>query len=162
MAGGKGSRMGTSEKMLLTINGERIIDTVIKTLQNQNFSISLCISKNTGFLDGYKSLKIIKGHGDYAEDLKYAVTMCSLPVLVIPSDVIFPAEILPDFIERSFSLDTGIATLIVNGKLSGISIFFRKPGKGNLPYENVEMSMEDFFNLNYPDDYKRAEQYFKK
>lgn len=162
MAGGKGSRMGTREKMLLEINGGKIIDAIIKTLQNQNFNIQLCISENTKFLDGYRSIITIKGHGNYAEDLKYAISMCSLPVLIVPSDVIFPSDMLSDFIEKSFSLDTGIATLVVNGELSGISIFFRKPETGDLPYKNIEVSSKDFFNLNYPENYRKAVEYFEK
>lgn len=162
MAGGKGSRMGTGEKMLLEINGERVIDTIIKTLKHQNFTISLCISDNTEFLNVYESVRIIKGYGNYAKDLSYAISMCSLPVLIVPSDVIFPSDMLSDFIEKSFSLDTGIATLVVNGELSGISIFFRKPETGDLPYKNIEVSSKDFFNLNYPEDYRKAVEYFEK
>jgi len=162
MAGGKGSRMGTEKKMLLEINGEKVIGNIIKTLKDQNFTISLCISENTKFLDGYRSIRTINGHGNYAEDLNYAISMCSLPVLIVPSDVIFPRYMLYDFVEKAFSLDTAIATLIVNGMLSGISIFFRKPETGNLPYKNIEVYSKDFFNLNYPEDYRKAVKYFEK
>ena len=162
MAGGKGSRMCTAEKLFLPINCEKIIDAIIKILQNQNFNISLCISENTKFLDGYHSLRTIMGEGNYASDLNYAIKMCSLPVLIVPSDVIIPPDMINDFIKRTSSLDTAIATLVVNNKLSGISMFFRKPETGNLPYKNIEILRDDFFNLNYPDDYKKALQRFEK
>ena len=162
MAGGKGSRMGTAEKMFLQINGEKIIDAIIKILQNQNFNISLCISENTKFLDRYHSLNTIMGQGNYASDLNYAIKTCTLPVLIVPSDVIIPHDMIHDFVKSAFSMDTAIATLVVNNQLSGISMFFRKPETGNLPYKNIEILRDDFFNLNYPDDYKKALQRFGK
>ncbi|ARD85183.1 NTP transferase domain-containing protein [Ferroplasma acidiphilum] len=162
MAGGKGSRMGTAEKMLLKVNGEKVIDAIIKILQNLNFNISLCISENTRFLDGYHSLRTIMGQGDYALDLNYAIKTCSLPVLIVPSDVIIKPDMIHDFVTSASSLDTAIATLIVNNKLSGISMFFKKPETGNLPYKNIEILRDDFFNLNCPDDYKKALHRFEK
>ena len=82
MAGGTGSRMGTSKKMFLEINGEKIIDRVVRILHRQNFRISLCISENTLFLQEYPEVRIVMGKGSYAEDLSFAVGMCSLPVLL--------------------------------------------------------------------------------
>ena len=162
MAGGTGSRMGTSKKMLLEINGEKIIDRVVRILHSQNFRISLCISENTLFLHEYPEVRIVMGKGSYAEDLSFAVGMCSLPVLVVPADVIFSPEMIENFIEQSISLETGIVTLMVNNKLSGISIFFKNPGNENLPYRNIKIEREDFFNLNFPEDYRRAIEYLEK
>ena len=116
----------------------------------------------TKFLDGYNSLRTIMGQGNYASDLNYAIKSCSLPVLIVPSDVIIPPNMIHDFVKRASSMETAIATLVVNNKLSGISMFFRKPETGNLPYKNIEILRDDFFNLNYPDDYKIALQSFEK
>jgi GTP:adenosylcobinamide-phosphate guanylyltransferase len=162
MAGGQGTRMGTSKKMLLKINGKPVIDIVLEVLQQTRFRISLCISGNTGFLEGYGNVRILKGTGNYAEDLKYALDMCSMPVLVVPADALFSPDILTEFTKKARGFHKGIATLLVNGKISGISMFFENPKNEELPYTNIKIIHEGFFNLNYPEDYKKAMDYFEK
>ncbi len=161
MAGGVGSRMGTCKKMLLEINGEKIIDMIVKQLKEQNFRVSMCISKNTEFLDYYPEVAKFYGKGNYTEDLKYAISQCSLPVLVISADLIFPTDLLYKFIKKADLTGTGVATLIVNGELSGISMFFEKPEDENLQYKNINISTSGFFNLNRKEDYEKAVKYYK-
>ena len=60
------------------------------------------------------------------------------------------------------TVSTDIATLKINGELSGISIFFKNPGNENLPYRNIKIEREDFFNLNFPEDYRKAIEYLEK
>ena len=162
MAGGRGTRMGNNKKMLLEINGKPALYRIIDSLKELGFSVNICISKNTEFLSDVGGVSIITGTGDYSGDLKYSLKLCSIPTLVLPADVIFSRSLLEKFIELSGTVRTGIATLKVNGDLSGISIFFERPEDKELSYTNIEISDNSFFNLNYQDDYIRAKQYFKQ
>ncbi len=162
MAGGRGTRMGNNKKMLLEINGKSVLYRIIDLLKQMGFRVNICISKNTEFLSDVEGVNIITGTGDYSEDLKYSLGLCSMPALVLPADVIFSVKLLKNFIELSSTISTGIATLKVNGELSGISIFFKRPENKELSYTNIEISDNSFFNLNYPEDYIKAQEYFKQ
>ena len=162
MAGGRGSRMGNNKKMLLNINGVPVLYRIIASLREAGFKVNICITKNTEFLSDIEGANIITGTGNYADDLKYSLGLCSVPALVLPADVIFSRNLLKSFIELSDKVRTDIATLKVNSELSGISIFFRRPEDKELSYTNIEIEDKSFFNLNYQDDYIRARQYFKQ
>jgi GTP:adenosylcobinamide-phosphate guanylyltransferase len=162
MAGGRGTRMGNNKKMLLEIDGKSILYRIIDLLKQMGFRVNICISKNTQFLSYVEGVNIITGTGDYSEDLKYSLELCSIPALVLPADVIFSRNLLEKFIELHYTVKTGIATLKVNGELSGISIFFKRPENKELSYTNIEISDNSFFNLNYPEDYIKAREYFKQ
>ncbi|WMT50996.1 MAG: NTP transferase domain-containing protein [Ferroplasma sp.] len=162
MAGGKGSRMGNVKKMLLNINGMPVLYGIIASLKDAGFKINICITKNTEFLSDIKGTNIIVGTGNYADDLRYSLGLCSVPALILPADVIFSKNLLNIFIGLSDNVRTDIATLKVNGELSGISIFFKRPEDTELSYTNIEIEDNSFFNLNYPNDYIRARQYFKQ
>jgi GTP:adenosylcobinamide-phosphate guanylyltransferase len=161
MAGGTGSRMGTNKKMLLEINGNKVVDLIIKQLRHENFEISLCISKNTLFLDNYPGVRIFYGKGNYAEDLKNSISRCQLPVMVISADLVIPPDLLKNFMEKAKMVDSGIATLVVNKELSGISMFFEVPENNSLKYTNINITSKGFFNLNRQNDYKKAIKYYK-
>ena len=162
MAGGRGSRMGNNKKMLLNINGVPVLYRIIASLREAGFKVNICITKNTEFLSDIEGTNIITGTGNYSDDLKYSLGLCSVPALVLPADVIFSRNLLKSFIELSDKVRTDIATLKVNSELSGISIFFRRPEDKELSYTNIEIEDKSFFNLNYQDDYIRARQYFKQ
>ena len=162
MAGGRGSRMGNNKKMLLNINGVPVLYRIIASLRGAGFKVNICITKNTEFLSDIEGTNIITGTGNYADDLKHSLGLCSVPALVLPADVIFSRNLLKSFIELSDKVRTDIATLKVNSELSGISIFFRRPEDKELSYTNIEIEDKSFFNLNYQDDYIRARQYFKQ
>ena len=162
MAGGRGSRMGNNKKMLLNINGVPVLYRIIASLREAGFKVNICITKNTEFLSDIEGANIITGTGNYADDLKYSLGLCSVPALVLPADVIFSRNLLKSFIELSDKVRTDIATLKVNSELSGISIFFRRPEDKELSYTNIEIEDKSFFNLNYQDDYIKARQYFKQ
>ena len=148
--------------MLLEINGKSVLYRIIDILKELGFRVNICISKNTKFLSDVKGVNIITGTGNYSEDVKYSLELCSIPAFVLPADVIFSEKLLKKFIELSDTVTTDIATLKVNGELSGISIFFKTPENKELSYTNFEILDNSFFNLNYPDDYIRAQQYFKQ
>ena len=162
MAGGRGSRMGNNKKMLLNINGVPVLYRIIASLREAGFKVNICITKNTEFLSDIEGANIITGTGNYADDLKYSLGLCSVPALVLPADVIFSRNLLKSFIELSDKVRTDIATLKVNSELSGISIFLKKPEDKELSYTNIEIEDKSFFNLNYQDDYIKARQYFKQ
>ena len=134
MAGGRGSRMGNNKKMLLNINGVPVLYRIIASLREAGFKVNICITKNTEFLSDIEGTNIITGTGNYADDLKYSLGLCSVPALVLPADVIFSRNLLKSFIELSDKVRTDIATLKVNSELSGISIFFRRPEDKELSY----------------------------
>ena len=162
MAGGKGLRMGNNKKMLLEVENRPVLYRIIALLREMEFKVNICISKNTEFLSNIEGTNIITGTGNYANDLKYSLGLCSVPALVLPADVIFSRNLLKSYIELSYKVRTDIATLKVNGELSGISIFFKRPEDKELSYTNIEIEDKSFFNLNYQDDYIRARQYFKQ
>ena len=162
MAGGKGSRMGNNKKMLLKINGEPVLYKIIASLKDLGFMVKICISKGTEFLSDTEEVEIITGAGTYSEDLKYSLKLCSIPALVLPADVIFSEKLLKNFIELSGTVTTDIATLKVNGELSGISVFFKRPENQELSYTDIEIRDNSFLNLNYPEDYIKAQEYFKQ
>ncbi len=162
MAGGKGSRMGDNKKMLLKINSEPVLYKIIASLKDLGFMVKICISKGTEFLSDTEEVEIITGAGTYSEDLKYSLKLCSIPALVLPGDVIFSEKLLKNFIELSGTVSTDIATLKINGELSGISMFFKRPENGELSYTDIEMQDNSFFNLNYKEDYIKAQEYFKQ
>ncbi len=162
MAGGKGSRMGDNKKMLLKINSEPVLYKIIASLKDLGFIVKICISKGTEFLSDTEEVEIITGTGTYSEDLKYSLKLCSIPALVLPGDVIFSEKLLKNFIELSGTVSTDIATLKINGELSGISMFFKRPENGELSYTDIEMQDNSFFNLNYKEDYIKAQEYFKQ
>ena len=162
MAGGKGSRMGDNKKMLLKINSEPVLYKIIASLKDLGFIVKICISKGTEFLSDTEEVEIITGAGTYSEDLKYSLKLCSIPALVLPGDVIFSEKLLKNFIELSGTVSTDIATLKINGELSGISMFFKRPENGELSYTDIEMQDNSFFNLNYKEDYIKAQEYFKQ
>ena len=159
MAGGKGSRMGDNKKMLLKINSEPVLYKIIASLKDLGFIVKICISKGTEFLSDTEEVEIITGTGTYSEDLKYSLKLCSIPALVLPGDVIFSEKLLKNFIELSGTVSTDIATLKINGELSGISMFFKRPENGELSYTDIEMQDNSFFNLNYKEDYIKAQEY---
>ena len=162
MAGGRGTRMRNNKKMLLEIDGKPVLYRIIDLLQQMGFRVNICISKNTEFLSDTGEVKIIAGMGNYSEDLKHSLHSCSVPALVLPADVIFSRNLLEKFIELSGSVSKEISTLKVNGELSGISIFFKRPENKELSYTNIEISDNSFFNLNHPEDYIKAREYFKQ
>ena len=162
MAGGKGSRMGDNKKMLLKINGEPVLYKIIASLKDLGFMVKICVSKDTEFLSNIEGVSIITGTGNYSEDLKYSLYMCSMPAIVLPADVIFSRNLLEKFIALSGLVRTDIATLKVNGELSGISIFFKRPEDKELSYTNIDILDNSFFNLNYREDYINAQEYFKQ
>lgn len=88
MAGGEGSRMKRdykTEKLLLKINGKRLIEYVIEALNKSTcfYKIVVCVSKNAfktlKFLQKYSSnldppLEIIEGYGKgYSTDLAFVI-----------------------------------------------------------------------------------------
>ncbi|HEU5462155.1 MAG TPA: NTP transferase domain-containing protein [Nitrososphaeraceae archaeon] len=88
MAGGEGSRMKRdykTEKLLLKINGKRLIEYVIEALTKSTcfYKIVVCVSKNAfktlKFLQKYSSnldppLEIIEGYGKgYSTDLAFVI-----------------------------------------------------------------------------------------
>lgn len=162
MAGGNGSRMRNNKKMLLKINGQPVLYKIIASLKDLGFTVKICISKNTEFLSNTEKVEIITGVGNYSEDLKYSLCQCSMPALVLPADVIFSEKLLKNFIELSGTVSTDIATLKVNGELSGISVFFKRPANKELSYTNIEVQDNSFFNLNYLKDYINTQEYFKQ
>jgi len=95
MAGGKGSRLGYSEKGLLRVCGKTIIERIIKTVSHFSNKIFVCVSKNVprlrSYLETLNSIEIIEGSGeDYVFDLAKALELIDdYPILVSPSDMPF-------------------------------------------------------------------------
>ncbi len=163
MAGGKGSRINNKRKMLLKIDNRTLIERSLEILHNLKMNIHICINDNTDFLlDILHNYNIIRGTGDYIRDLKKSLDTMDLPVLVMPADIIYSSNIIEEFIVSTNKISQGIVNLKVNGKLSGISIFYKRPDNEVIKFKDISILSESFFNINYPKDYNNAVKFYSR
>ena len=109
MAGGKGTRMGSSnEKPLVEVCGKPVIEYVLAALKNARKVDSIvvavtCFTPKTAKLMEKFPVKVIETPGrDYVSDMGYAVQQLKLGIfLAIAADLpLVTGEILDDIIER--------------------------------------------------------------
>ncbi len=144
MAGGTGSRMNLSDKGLLMIRGETIVERNLKLLENIAGNIYIAVSPNTEKTESFFKDKatIIKTSGkDYSIDVGVALdAINSYPILVLPADMyIKDSGVLENIVRMAFEKGKGITSMLIEGLFCGVSVFMDKP-------DNVDT--EDFYAYN--------------
>ena len=161
MAGGRGSRISNRKKMLLKIKNKTLIERSLDIIHNLKMNVYICISNNTDFLlKVLHDYSIINGSGDYITDLKASLDTFGLPAIIMPADIVYSGNIIEEFIISASKIHDGIINLKINGQLSGISIFYEKPLNKIIKFKDISIFSESFFNINYPEDYNNAVNYF--
>jgi adenosylcobinamide-phosphate guanylyltransferase len=167
MAGGKGTRIGNSEKYLLEFGGKTIIETLLEaTMQMVDVVYLSTVPGRKVLMDICVRLNVITliGRGaSYVDDLVSAVrSIGRFPLLVIPGDIVLlNKHFLHQFIEIAKESEKALVNLYANGELSGISLIKRRPvDSEELPYEDINFQGSNLINVNTWKDYERALNFF--
>ncbi|MGP6293875.1 NTP transferase domain-containing protein [Caldiplasma sukawensis] len=160
MAGGKGTRMGISDKGLLMAHGEMLIERNIRLLREYADRIYIATSPFTlktekVFKDKYHIIRT-EGSG-YSVDLAKALEKIGkYPIMVLSSDIYFAdPEVPKDFIEKSFNFYNGITNILSDNMFCGVSIFFQNPEMVTSDYyKNFNYSSSRVLNINDIDTFK--------
>lgn len=165
MAGGRGSRMGGTVKPLLEICGKPLILRVIEALQDLCKRIIVVYSIYTKSVENLCKealgpIKCIEGTGDYIKDLNLALSLASLPVLVVPSDIPFlESRVLKDFITKALMTPEPIVNLVdVHRGPVGITLFKEFQGSWT---DVIVDGGSTLLDVDTWDDYKEALDYAK-
>ncbi len=165
MAGGKATRMGGVIKPLLKILDKPVILHVIDALKPLCKEILVVYSPYTKQVkdllnNASDSIKCIEGSGDYIEDLNLALSLVSLPALVVPSDTPFiDSNILEDFASKALKIQEPIVNLIDSKKgLIGITLF--KEARGNWSDIMIEGGYK-LIDIDTWEDYEEALKHAK-
>ncbi|ARM74943.1 hypothetical protein B6F84_02135 [Acidianus manzaensis] len=153
MAGGKGSRLGTSYKPVINICGKPMIlwiyDTIRQIVYERNIYIAtLRIHNLLPILYKFfseRNFVFTSGIG-YEYDILEAVRRVGFPVIVLPSDTPFVS--LEDLLYLIFSCKSAICNLITKSKYVGIS-FWQSLNIND--YSNIE-SRKEIINVNTEED----------
>lgn len=144
MAGGTGSRMNLSDKGLLMIRGETLVDRNLKLLEDCVKKVYMAVSPNTEKTANYfkDRVTIIKTAGnDYSTDIGVALeALDSFPVLVMPADIyIRDLTVVTNLIDMAREKGKGITSMLIEGLFCGVSVFMEKP---------KDVETEDFYGYN--------------
>ncbi len=122
MAGGRGSRYGSPEKIVLNVCGKKLIGYVIDVIRPLCRDIVLAISRNTYKIPEVRNL-CIEGDIDcvetsgmgYVEDLSLLLCSIRKPILVMPADIIIRRGVVEDFVERAMKMNEDVITMAIEG-----------------------------------------------
>ncbi|MCE4607708.1 MAG: NTP transferase domain-containing protein [Caldisphaeraceae archaeon] len=165
MAGGKGSRFGSSVKPFLRVcEKSPILNVIEEALKLSNIAFIAVSDYTTSYAkeaidkskySGHILMIYTPGKG-YAIDISLALGVIrERPLLVLPADYPFLTEkTIEKFLRLSLAYDEPVISLAQNGNFTGISLF-----KGH-SYErwksiNIDGGKE-FLNINTPEDLSKA------
>jgi len=170
MAGGRGSRVGNPEKMLIELCGRPLISILIEELSRFYDRILVITSKNHINLIKYLRDRaevdiVLLGGESYSRDLCELINVIRpRPLLVFPSDIV-----ARDFSKIIRAVETLLASshyavdiltlAYEDGSPLGISVILAETchyGR-ELSWSNLNLiSREDVLDIDYPEDYDRA------
>lgn len=159
MAGGTGSRMNLSDKGLLMIRGQTLIERNMKLLENSVNKIYIAVSSNTEKTEGYfkdKAIVIRTSGRDYSQDIGTALeSVETYPVLVIPADVyIRDVDVLNNLIDIAKKNGKGITSMLIEGLFCGISVFMEKPENVDTKnFYGYNVTEQQAYNINTVEDF---------
>ena len=163
MGGGKGTRLGNSEKGMLQINGRPIVDSLFEFFANKTDFVLFCGSRNTPLSSKRATdlgMHLCHAIGDdYRVDLRFCLEETRrLPALVVPSDLyILDRERLSSALAFAISLEADLVTLTQEGSFTGVSVFRKVPVNDDaLEFLTLEVPGEFGVNINTTGDLKRA------
>ena len=164
MAGGRGSRLGYSEKPLVKVCGRPMVDGVLRAATAIGEPM-LCTSRFTPSVERSYcgSLKCVRGSGGYVSDLGTALMVAGTPALVLPADMPFldhGIRELRGFVDLALGSNASVITLNVcrHGHCyqPGVSIFRMPSGE----WEDIHILWRvAFMDVDDPGDLEEARGY---
>ncbi len=160
MVGGRATRMGGAPKPLLEVCGVPMAVRVLRSLSGICEKIYVVYSKWTRELEdlcrgALGGVICVEGGGEsYVDDLRLALSLASLPALVVPADIPFlsPA-VLEDFVARAMARAEPVVNLATERGLTGVSLFKRTDG----PWTDIVVSGDDsLVDVDTWEDYARV------
>jgi len=165
MAGGKGSRFGSSVKPFLRVCEKSSFLNVIEEALKLSNVIFIAVSNYTASYvkkeidkskhKGHILIIYTPGKG-YAIDISLALRIIrERPLLVLPADYPFLTEkTIEKFLRLSLTYKEPIISLVRNGNFTGISLF-KKYNYEHWKNINIDGGKE-FLNINTPEDLLKA------
>ena len=153
MAGGKGTRFGDQEKCMRDIGGNSILGNLIDSLTTLSHFITVSTTLKHGktieFCRSRNIPTIITEGNDYTDDLWHSIVKINkVPIIVMGSDTyITDLGHFRSVIASMNNSEIPIVDILQNNIFSGISLFNRIPGKGEI-LEYHELNSEKNFSLN--------------
>ncbi len=153
--------MGGAAKPLLRACGRRIIDRLLGEAVMVCRRILLVYSIHTEDLEysvcrsGYP-LECVKGSGKgYVDDLKQALALAGMPVLVLPADMPHLTwMLLDDFLVKAMASPAAVVNLTTPRGPTGVSLFKARGGA----WEDVEYPWSPWLiDVDEPGDLEEAE-----
>ncbi len=167
MAGGRGSRYGSPNKIVANVCGKPLIRHVIDSIKSVCRDVYIAISKNTSDIAVIRRLcteevRCVKTSGEgYVKDL--ISIMCSLPkpTLVISGDIFTHKDIVEEFVAKALKIGKDVVTMVVskNGIEEPVGISLFKSCGGT--WANIVYSSESVVDVDTLKDLEIAESLCK-